>query len=137
MKNLIFSPFDIQNDIDWAAKAFLNSICDQDMFLWALPLIISRQGCSSNEVSCFFPDYTDYDPAWHFSGVKFGFVNENVIVSEEKTAEYLAKTCQQFLIENPSEEPTIATIFNENENVFSNCIRRILFDQYNIDLICR
>lgn len=101
MDKQLFDSLDYQNDSHWVAKEFFNSIYQQDSFLWALPLLVQKKGCSVNEEYCFFPDPNDPDPASHFSGAMFGTMGEEVIVSDQQYESYLTEACNKFLENHP------------------------------------
>ncbi|MEZ0192327.1 ribonuclease toxin immunity protein CdiI [Ralstonia solanacearum] len=85
------------NDLDRIVKSFFNSIYDQGRFVWALKLLVKKQGCVINEDYCLFPDVEGADPSFHFEGVMFGGPDGEVIVSEEQYDEYLNLACERYI----------------------------------------
>jgi hypothetical protein len=55
---------------------------------------------------------TDPDPVYHFSGVMFGLMNEEVIITEEQSNLYLKEACERYLEENPDDRIQLNAIFN-------------------------
>lgn len=107
---IIFEKIDLKNDPYWVVKEFFNSIYQQDRFLWALPLLLSRKGCVVNEEYCLFPDPGDQDPSSHFSGVICGSFNDEVNVSDEIFLMHLKDACDRYLRLHPNDADLIAQI---------------------------
>jgi len=73
----------------------------QERFLWSLPLILNRKGCAVNEDYCFFPDLTDPDPEYHFSGVKVGVMDSEVVMTFEELLTFVRQACAKFVELHP------------------------------------
>ncbi|WP_255566853.1 MULTISPECIES: ribonuclease toxin immunity protein CdiI [Photorhabdus] len=58
----LFEKIDYNSDSEWVMKEFFNSIYSQGEFLWALPLVLKKDGCGVNETYCIFPNLDDPDP---------------------------------------------------------------------------
>ena len=116
MKNKLFN-VDFEGDPHWIVKEFFNSIYQQDRFLWALPLIVEKKGCGVNEEFCFFPDLKDPDPVYHFAGVTFGTMDDEVIISEEQCNAYLKEACDRYLEYNPEDLGLITRAVRENRGI--------------------
>jgi hypothetical protein len=113
MSNKIFKSVDLNCDPHWIVKEFFNSIYRQGKFLWALPLIVEKKGCGLNEEFCFFPDLNDPDPVYHFSGVMFGTMGDEVIISDEQCNAYLQEACDRYLHENPDDHAVVTRMLND------------------------
>lgn len=114
MKNQLFKNIDFKNDPHWVVKEFFNSIYHQDKFLWALPLLVEKKGCGVNEEFCFFPDLNDPDPVYHFTGVTFGTMDDEVIVSDDQCNTYLKEACDRYLEENPKDRDLVTHALGES-----------------------
>lgn len=110
MNSQIFNNVNQKNDPHWIVKEFFNSIYAQGKFLWALPLIVEKKGCGINEDFCFFPDLSDHDPVYHFEGVMFGIMHDEIIITEKECNYYVQKACASFTEKHPSELSTISSI---------------------------
>ena len=112
MINQLFRNVDYKNDPHWVVKEFFNSVYQQDKFLWALPLIIEKKGCGVNEEFCLFPDLNDPTPIYHFAGVTFGTMDDEVIITEKQCNAYIKEACDHYLEENPGEREKITNILS-------------------------
>lgn len=92
---------------DWVIEEFFNSIYSQGEFLWALKLIIEKNGCGINETYCSFPDLNDPDPEYHFEGIMFGVWEGEIIVSEETGFKYISLACEKYLQLHPEDAENI------------------------------
>lgn len=106
----IFDKVDLKNDPYWVVKEFFNSIYQQDSFIWALPLLLSRKGCVINEEYCLFPNPDDPDPTCHFSGVLCGSMDDEVNVSDEIFQMHLREACDCYLRLHPNDKDLILKI---------------------------
>ena len=114
MKNQLFKNIDFKNDPYWVVKEFFNSIYQQDKFLWALPLLVEKKGCGVNEEFCFFPDLNDPDPVYHFTGVTFGTIGDEVIVTDDQCSTYLMDACDRYLKDNPEDRDLVTHALGES-----------------------
>jgi hypothetical protein len=116
MKNKLFKYVNFDNDPHWVVKDFFNSIYQQDKFLWALPLLVEKKGFGINEEFCFFPDLNDPDPIYHFSGVTFGTMDDEVIVSDDQYNKYLKEACERYIEDNPEDRGLVAQVLGETRD---------------------
>lgn len=108
MNDQLFKNVDYKSDPHWVVKEFFNSVYQQEKFLWVLPLLVGRKGCGVNEEFCFFPNLNDPDPTYHFSGVTFGTMGEETIVTDEQFNAYLKDACDLYLRNRPADESLVA-----------------------------
>ena len=106
----IFYNTNVSEDSERSVEEFMNSIYDQNRFLWALPLIVSKKGCVVNDDYCIFPDWTDPDPEFHFEGVMFGGVNGEAVISEHSCSKYINEACTRYLRLHPNDMREISNI---------------------------
>jgi hypothetical protein len=115
MNEKFFENVDYENNPHWVVKEFFNSIYQQGEFLWALPLIVGKRGCTVNEEFCFFPDLSDSDPVYHFQGVTFGTFGVEVVITDEQCGAYLREACERYVEKNPAARERIAAILNTSD----------------------
>ena len=110
MNKSIFEEVDSRTDPNWIVKEFFNSIYYQGRFLWALPLILERKGCGVNEDYCFFPDYSDPNPEYHFDGVKVGLMEDEVLISDRELLKFVRLACDKYVLLHPEHARQVAEI---------------------------
>ncbi|WP_217470668.1 ribonuclease toxin immunity protein CdiI [Photorhabdus akhurstii] len=106
----LFEKIDYDNDSKWIMKEFFNSIYSQGEFLWALPLVLKKDGCGVNETYCTFPNLDDPDPEYHFEGVMFGVWEGEIIVPESTCFEYVKLACEKYLQLHPEDTEQVKSL---------------------------
>ncbi|MCO4859205.1 ribonuclease toxin immunity protein CdiI [Herbaspirillum sp. WGmk3] len=106
----IFENINYKIDPDWIVKVFFNSLESQNRFLWALRLMVDRRGCAVNYDYCFFSDLSDPDPEYHFLGVKIGFGDNEIQLTDEEFAEFLGRACERYMQLHPEEKDEVTSI---------------------------
>jgi hypothetical protein len=114
MNDQLFKNIDYASDNQWVVKEFFNSVFQQGDFLWVLPLISKKIGCTINDDFCFFSNLNDPDPTYNFSGVMFGIMDDELTISEDDFFKYLRVACDLYLMEKPSDRLEVERILLES-----------------------
>ena len=113
MTNSIFGIVNSRVDSDWVVKEFFNSLYYAREFLWALPLILEKKGCSVNEAHCSFPDLNDPDPECHFSGVKISLMDDEITLTFDELLKFLRQACVNYVQLHPEHGEQVADLLTK------------------------
>ncbi len=103
--------------------------------MWALPLILGRKGCGVNEDYCFFPDFTDPNPEYHFSGVKIGLMDDEVLITDEELSRFVRQACDKYVLLHPEHKQQLAEIVGkEGGRISDGTLRGILDNRLGSNL---
>jgi CDI immunity protein len=114
MSDYLFKELDYESDPYWVVKAFFNSINLSDSLSWAIPHILNRSGLVDDEAYCHFPDFSGPDPEFHFEGVMFGLMDDEVIVSEDVCFEHLNQAIEMYKKLHPEKQEEIDALVEKN-----------------------
>jgi len=64
----------------------------------------------------FFSDLDDPDPIYHFSGVMFGMMEDEIIITEDELNSFLKEACDRYIEKNPEDKIKIENILKESED---------------------
>lgn len=109
----LFSSAEKQGERYWIATEFFNAVYSQGRFLWMLPTLADRSGCVIDEVNCSFPDPKSVDPDDHFFGVKFGVLDDEVILSNADAYAVLVVACENYLRIHPAHRLQVEALLAE------------------------
>ncbi|WP_290331523.1 ribonuclease toxin immunity protein CdiI [Chitinimonas viridis] len=99
----LFKLQNVENDPEWIIKEFFNSAYFQGEFVSAVNSIAAGRSCVINEDYCLFADPEGPDPELYFDGVKFGIMNDQVVVTNEKCKTFLQGACSRYVELHPED----------------------------------
>jgi hypothetical protein len=103
MSDVLFKLSNVQNDPEWIIKEFFNSAYSQGEFISTVSAISKGRSCIINEDYCIFPEPESSDPEMQFDGVKFGIMDDQVLVTQDAFRTYLRTACGRFIQLHPEE----------------------------------
>lgn len=109
----LFSSAEKQGERSWIVTEFFAAVYSQGRFLWMLPTLANRSGCVIDEVYCSFPDLQSVDPDDHFFGVKFGVLDDEVILSNADAYAALVAVCKNYLRIHPAHRLQVEALLAE------------------------
>ena len=103
MSAVLFELSNVENDPEWIVKEFFNSAYLQREFVSAVNAISEGRSCVINEDYCLFPEPESSDPDLHFDGVKFGIMDDQVIVAHDAFRTFLRAACGRYIQLHPED----------------------------------
>ncbi len=111
MNGNLFSKIDYQNDSLWVVKEFFNSI-NNWRFIDTVSNLVNGIGYGGEHSNCDFPDDLD-EGEEPFCGVRVGYFDDEVIVSDEIFRAELINACQKYLQSHPESRHSLAKIIGQ------------------------
>lgn len=93
----LFENIDKIRDPHWLVKQVFNSFCEQSHFIDALECVVKKWGITVDVAYCWFPRMQEPDPALHFVGIKFGEMDDEIVISEDDFVKHLIAACREFV----------------------------------------
>jgi CDI immunity protein len=98
-------------DPDFPVQAFFNAWSDNSL-PGIVRHLVNRQGASSDNCHCHFPD--DYDPEMpKFTGVLFSRFDDSIIITECRFADVLDVVCESYRAVDPAVAKVMAELIIE------------------------
>lgn len=108
----LFDAADPLPGLHWIVAEFFNAVHSQGRFLWALPTLVDRSGCVIDDVHCSFPDLDSPDPDDHFTGVRFGVLDDDVSLTDTAARAALQAACTRYLRQRPGDRVRVETLLD-------------------------
>lgn len=103
MSDVLFKLSNVKNDPDWVVKEFFNSAYSQGEFVSSINAITKGYSFVINEDYCLFQELDSSDQDLHFEGVKFGIMDDQVVVANDVFWEFLRTACDRYIQLHPED----------------------------------
>ncbi|NLR76976.1 ribonuclease toxin immunity protein CdiI [Leeia aquatica] len=115
MRQDLFELIGSANDHFHLAKGFLNDVYRAGDFVADIKKIYSGVSMVINEQYCLFPDWDEFDPEFHFEGVKLGIscLEKEIILTEQEFKVIVRDACRRYLLLHPEDREYLSEMLAE------------------------
>lgn len=111
----LFEKIDKDCDPHWLVKEVFNAFCHQGHFIYAIECMIEKCGITDEHDYCWFPQMDKPNPDFHFEGIKFGNIDDEIVISEQDFVEHVMEACRQFVKLHPKHHQQVKELLESSE----------------------